>query len=88
MALTKSITALNNFQEQQTFDDAYIKVYKISGGKEGMQVVALTYKSKESDVVIKTTKFDFVPTLDGVNFIAQAYGKMKEMPEFSDAKDC
>lgn len=88
MALKKSITALNNFQEQQTFDNAYIKVHKISGGKEGMQVVALTYKSEGSDVVIKTTKFDFVPALNGVNFIAQAYDYMKEMPEFADAKDC
>ena len=37
---------------------------------------------------IKHEQFNFVPNLEGQNFIAQAYEHLKTLPEFAGAEDC
>ena len=41
-----------------------------------------------NDKWMGTKVFNFIPVLDGQNFIAQSYEYLKALPEFADAVDC
>lgn len=65
----------------------YIKVESVSGSKEKMQAfVSFTDEAKKQQLFEK--QFAFVPNMDSVNFIAQAYTHLKTLPEFTGATDC
>jgi hypothetical protein len=86
MALTKSILKTVN-GEQKTFSNAYIKIFRISGSKMLINANIETLSEKDGNQLEKTVH-SFRPTLDGNNFIAQAYEQIKQLPEFADATDC
>jgi hypothetical protein len=65
--------------------DSYIKVSNVNGNKDNIEFFVL-YLNDGIQIGIKT--FNFKPTLDGDNFIKQAYLHLKTLPEFADAVDC
>lgn len=71
-------------QAQHSFD-AYIKVVSLSGNKD-YQSAKVVFKDKEKIIFMKS--YGFKPSLDGANFIAQAYSFLKTLPEFAGAVDC
>lgn len=87
MALNKSITLKNNFNQDMLFNSTYCKVNQVFGGKENMSCLINVYDKKDG-VVLMTNQYSFVPDLQGKNFIAQAYDHAKTMPEFEGAQDC
>lgn len=87
MALSKTITVKDNFGDDKTFQNAYIQVAAISGNKQGLQFLVNTLKEDKSQVISQAS-FNFTPSLEGKNFIAQAYDALKAEPFYSDAVDC
>ena len=65
-------------------ENCYIKVESISGTKDLIKIqvslTASTLKSKKS--------YEFTPSMDGGNFIKQAYEHLKTLPDFDGAMDC
>lgn len=86
MALTKNLFLKNNFDDQSVFPNAYIKVQSVTGGKERMTAVVISFKEKDG-FHLNSKSYNFVPNLES-NFIAQAYEHLKTLPEFADAIDC
>jgi hypothetical protein len=87
MALKKQITLISNFDDAVVFTDSYIKVEKLDGNKNKIEITVFFYK-KQNEKVVDSKIYSFVPTLDGHNFIAQAYDYLKTLPEFAGATDC
>lgn len=87
MALSQNITLKNNFDENSTFANAYIKVESIVGNKNEIAAKVAWLKSADGNVLTRKT-YIFSPALDGQNFIAQAYLHLKSLPEFAGAADC
>ena len=67
--------------------NGYLKVANVNGNKNGMAVV-LSYAVDSAHDSIKTQQFSFVPSMDGGNFIEQAYKYIKSLNGFEDATDC
>jgi hypothetical protein len=87
MALKKTLKLVDNFGEEITFVDAYIRVDTISGGKDEIIVAAGVYKN-QGGVKIDTVRSSFTPSLSGDNFVAQAYLNLKTLEQFAGAQDC
>jgi pyridoxal/pyridoxine/pyridoxamine kinase len=87
MALTQEITLKDSFGDDRVFQNAYIKVDQISGNKGLLQVVIGIYKEQGQNK-IDAVSTGFFPSLDGKNFIAQAYDHVKTIDNFSNAQDC
>jgi hypothetical protein len=65
-------------------DVFYIKVEAVTGTKEKASC-SVSFTGEK----IKLQKmFEFIPSMGAVNFIAQAYGHLKTLPEFAGATDC
>jgi hypothetical protein len=86
MALQLNITLKDNFSIDQNFPSAYIKVNEVEGNKEAV-IVTIGYFDKKDGMLLKTKQVDFVPDMDGPNFIKQAYLHLKTLSEFSNAQD-
>lgn len=98
MALKKSITitgsslvsgqgmVVNTGPSTVTTNPLYIKVEKVSGGKDSVRA-NVSYIDVETKDKITDKTFDFAPKMDGGNFIAQAYEHLKSLPEFAGAED-
>lgn len=86
MALQKTVTLTDNFGQQRSFANAYIKVSQVSGGKQSMMATVETRTSDKSHA-LSVENYQFVPDLDGENFIKQAYEFIKTLPIYSDAID-
>jgi hypothetical protein len=70
--------------DQTALFDAYIKVKAVRATKEtGNAIVSF---AGVQGCFEKT--YDFTPSMDGGNFIKQAYLYLKSLPEFADAVDC
>ena len=69
--------------KRETEANCYIKVEAVSGGKENA-VASVLFKS---DTVAFTQTYEFVPNMDGPNFIKQAYEHPKTLAEFANAED-
>jgi len=69
-----------------TVPNAYIKVETVSGDKATATATVTWYISENGDE-IKTDTYDFIPSMDGANFIQQAYEHLKTLSEFSGATD-
>lgn len=97
MALKKSMSIEGNvtvtlpggFNFQQgtgniDLPDCYIKVERVLASKtEGSADVSFA-----SGSIKYSMAYQFPVSLDGSNFIAQAYDHLKTLPEFVDAQDC
>lgn len=68
----------------ETLKDVYIKVEEFSGDKNNIQVTLLFSTDRMYWREIKS----FQPTMDGGNFISQAYEYLKALEEFKDSIDC
>lgn len=88
MALQKTVTLTDNFDEDVQITDCYIKIGEIKGGKSLLIAYADYHKTSSSGSILRK-KFSFVPSVaDGSdNFIKQAYEHLKALSEFSDAID-
>lgn len=88
MALSKKITkSIKGFVGELVCNNAYCRVNRVDGGKEKAQISVEIFNEKNG-TVIETLFYDFTPSMEGLNFIAQAYQHLKTLPEFADAKDC
>jgi len=86
MALQLNLTLKDNFLIDQNFPFAYIKVSEVKGSKSAV-IVTIGYFDKKDGLLLKTKQIDFVPDMEGANFIKQAYLHMKTLSEFSNAVD-
>jgi len=87
MALSKTITLVDNFNESLTFDNAYIKIVQASITKETCTATYKILKQKNGQELTHNT-ICFCFDLEGPNPIKQAYLYLKSLPEISDAVDC
>ena len=87
MALTQSMTLVSNFNTEVNFQDCYIKVISLEGGKAQIKVQYGIHK-EQGGLLLTCGSTVFAPDLNGVNFIAQAYEHLKTLPEFEGATDC
>lgn len=87
MALTKTITLQNNFGDESTFDNAYLRVDHVEGSKALLTARVGFYKKDRASLLL-TSSVSFEPSLEGGNFIKQAYEYIKTLPEFADATNC
>lgn len=88
MALSKTVILKNNFGENSTFVDAYIKVFELYGSKELMTAKIEICKAKGGQR-LETTSHNFAPNLESENnFLRQAYMEIKTLPQFVNSIDC
>jgi hypothetical protein len=87
MALTKNITLPNNFGENSSFDNAYIRVDRVESTKF-LCTASIGYYKEDGLQFLMNTTVSFLPSLDGGNYIKQTYEHLKTLPEFADATDC
>ncbi len=85
MALAKRITkTIPGFAGELT-TNAYFKVSSLSGDKHSMSALVTGVVAGNQVYVAEHL---FVPSIDGENFIKQAYQHLKTLPEFAGATDC
>jgi hypothetical protein len=65
----------------------YIKVVAVSGDKAGVRA-SVTFTDETANEQLMRKDYNFAPSMDGGNFIAQAYLHLKSLPEFDGAVDC
>jgi hypothetical protein len=87
MALQKTIVKENNFGQQSTLKDVYIKVVSTNSTKEEVQSAVHFFESANGKSLF-TEIHAFPLNLNGENPIKQAYLHLKTLPEFADAVDC
>jgi len=62
----------------------YIKVASINATKEKGRCRVVFY---DGDEVVSMKSYEFIPSMDGANFIKQAYEHLKTLPEFAGVAD-
>lgn len=67
--------------------DGYIKVSSVSGSKQNLSA-QIEYSVSSEFQAVQTKSVSFIPSMDGGNFITQAYEHLKTLPEFAGAVDC
>ena len=87
MALTKTVTLINNFGEQSEFPEAYLRVDRVEMTKT-TGTAHVGYYKEGGQGFLTSASFPFIPDLEGDNSIKQAYDQLKTLPEFADAVDC
>lgn len=90
MAIKKTISFTpDGFSTPATLQDAYCKVVQINGDKANITYDVVCF-NKTNDSITSALKkqYNFIPNLNGGNFIAQAYNHLKTLPEFIGATDC
>lgn len=87
MALIKSINFFVNGGIEVKVENAYLQISKISGNKNKIEFFVECKRNKDT-TTFKTEVYDFQPSPDGKNFIAQAYEHLKTLPEYAGAIDC
>lgn len=72
-------------------NDCYWKVGYISGNKSLMLFKVFVYRNRNrADMgfpLLAEYEYEFIPELDDVNFIAQAYNHLKTLDEFAGCRD-
>ena len=66
----------------------HIKIKSIAGNKDGFVATVVFTKDTPDGEFIKIKDYCFTPSMEGKNFIAQAYENLKTLPEFAGATDC
>lgn len=86
MALLKTMSLMDNFEVLVELKNCYIKVEKIEANKaSAFASVSINNEDASKNFVTKHYSFDV--TLNGENFIKQAYEHLKTLPEFAGAAD-
>lgn len=86
MALKKTITRIA-FGQSVAVPDAYIKVESVTGNKAIIHA-NVSFMTASDGQEIDSLRVGFEPSIDGGNFIKQAYEHLKTLPEFDGAVDC
>ena len=84
MALKKTLELQSNFGGTQSVKDVLIRVESVVANKEHATAY-VELKKTEDGPIIEVRQYDFVPDMDGPNFIKQAYEHLKTLPEFAGA---
>lgn len=84
LSIDKTITVAT---KDVAFQSAYVKVTSIQGTKDKV-IAAYEYRTAADGVGFAWGASEFVPDMDGPNFIRQAYLHLKTLPEFAGATDC
>jgi hypothetical protein len=99
MALKKAITVsgmgfvsgldivIKTGETTATTQPLYIKVESVAGDKSQVKA-SVTFKDEATGEYLMRKDYNFAPSMDGGNFIAQAYAHLKTLPEFAGAADC
>lgn len=87
MALTNTFTLKDNFGRSVQFKNCHAKIVGILGNKDEL-TFRLEIREQKNSPVLTVQQYGFSPTLEGDNFIAQAYNHLKALPEFKNASDC
>jgi hypothetical protein len=91
MALQKNLKLTDNFGIEVELPDCYIRVVSLHGSKTNMTASVDIFKKPEGEFateLLANEKHDFLPRLDGPNFIVQAYNHLKTLPQYQGAVDC
>ena len=87
MALQKNyVVTKDNFTGSLTASNAYFKVRDVTASKTSASMIVDVFTS-QGGTGLDAIKYEFVVSLDGNNFIAQAYEHLKTLPEFAGATD-
>lgn len=80
---------LPTITQNATLVKAYIRVDKIEGDKDAIEIDLGIYADDSKTTVFKKESHQFVPNLDlnTPNFIQQAYEHLKTLPDFSSSVD-
>lgn len=84
LSIDKTITVATRDIE---FQAAYVKVTSIQGTKTRVNA-AYEFRTATDGVGFAWGESEFVPDMNGPNFIRQAYLHLKTLPEFANAVDC
>jgi hypothetical protein len=87
MAISKNLILIDNYGIEVGINNAYIRIASIEGNKNSIRVLLETWNSDKTKN-IKVEQITFAPSLDGKNFISQAYDHIKTLPEFDNSIDC
>ena len=87
MALQQKKVYKNNFGIDTSLT-TYIVVENMCGNKKELSFSVYYYTDENKSILVDSKAFFFVPTLEGDNFIKQAYSYLKSLPEYADAIDC
>lgn len=87
MALAKRTDIISALGDTISIENTYLKITNISGCKASIICHYNIFKSKKELICITTGSFEFVPTLEGDNFIKQAYEHLRTLEEFKDVED-
>ena len=72
-------------ESSYTTPQLYIKVESVSASKTAASA-DVSYSN--DDGIVTSKRFEFMPNLEGENFIKQAYMHLKSLDEFAGAVDC
>ena len=86
MALKKTLKLTNNFGTKSEFPDAYIVVDQIQGNKDFINLEVVIRSAPQGRFLHRISS-EFIPDMEGSNFIKQAYEHLKTLPEFEGAVD-
>ena len=87
MALQKDFTfTRNGFEGELIAKNAYFKVSTMHASKDSV-LAQVSIWTAANGIEIGGDSFEFVPDMDGDNFIKQAYLQMKKLPRFANAMD-
>ena len=88
MALTKNINK-EVFGKIVPFDSVYIRIEKIYGDKQNLNITVNVYDSEKKNI-IETNDYWFTPDVNDTseNFIKQGYEYLKTLPKYADVTDC
>lgn len=86
MALQLTIQEKDNFGIVVSLENTYCKVSAVTGSKETATATAV-FLSAQDGFLYKKEEYQFVPNMNGGNFIKQAYEHLKTLPEFAGAAD-
>jgi hypothetical protein len=67
---------------------SYCKVTTLRGTKDMMHATLEARHLSSEGELVDAWHIQFVPDLDGPNFIAQAYAHFKALPQMAGATDC
>ena len=87
MALSMSVTVKDNFQRDVTFENSYITVDSVSGGKSFV-LATVVFREVKDGLTIQMKQYQVPITLQPINFIEQSYLYIKSLDEFKSSTDC
>jgi hypothetical protein len=88
MALKKDTSFEAKGKFTVNVNQAYIRVQEVTGSKEKCSALVYWFKDENSEEPFNGSQHLFAPDMTGGNFIKQAYGHLKTLPEFAGATDC